>query len=84
MGNAFTYNLEIKKHKKNKGCYVHKSPGIKSSHTKKIAMQDISDYVKEEDSIYTKNYVQMESKVLNACNCIMKIVPIDTVKLLNL
>lgn len=63
--------LSIKKHKRAKGNYFHKSTGFNSSKAKRLACIDIS---KE----FERNYISIEYKVLIACSCEMKIFKINT------
>ena len=64
-------NLNVKKDKRSTGKFFHKSTGFKSTKTKKLACIDISKEV-------GKNYIVIESIVLKACSCEMKIFNINT------
>ena len=71
--------MEIKKDRSGRGIgkYFHKAPGIKCSHTKKQAIKDISEECGEGE-FYSKVYINSESLVLKACECIMPIYNINT------
>ena len=71
---------EVKKSKRSIGVFYHKTPGIKCAHTKRQALLDISKEVLTTNS-YTRNYVSIESTVMNACKCILHIKNINTNKL---
>lgn len=70
--------MEVKKHKKAKGLFFHKSPEIKNITSAKFqALKDITEYIaiNEKETI---NYVCRESLVLNACKCKMTVLTINT------
>ena len=60
-------DLNIKKNKRAKGCYFHKSLiGVKSSHTKRQAAMDITKEIIE-NGCGGINYIFKEYLVLNYC-----------------
>ena len=75
-------NLNIEKHSRkiNKGFFFHKCKGIKDiSSVKSIALRDISEECGE-NKFYTKNYVNIENRVLIACSRTLIVLSIDTTK----
>jgi hypothetical protein len=58
-------DITIKKDKRNNGRVLQKGPRVGSTITKSIATKDISESVK--DDFFTRNYINLESKVLNYC-----------------
>jgi len=51
----------------------HKTGGIKCSNTKKIALSDISKECEVSD-FYNRNYIHIESVVLNYCKNANKVI----------
>lgn len=71
-------NLDIEISDRNNGVFYHKNKGIKSSiECKSIALKDITEECGE-NKFYTRNYVHVESRVLNMCKKIVEIIPINT------
>lgn len=58
--------FKVKKNKKAKGIYFHKSTGIKCTHTKRQAMLGITKECGK-DKFFKRNYIGIEFKVLKAC-----------------
>jgi len=63
-------NLEIKKHRENKGFFFDKSPRVGQSKTKSLAMKDIANEIQEnsKDFFYPMNLLSIESRLLRYIN----------------
>jgi hypothetical protein len=71
-------NLDIEKDKRNNGSFYHKSKGIKSCVAcKSLALKDITEECGT-DKFYTRNYVNVESRVLDTCKNKLIVISINT------
>jgi len=74
-------DLRVRKDVRNNGAFYHKVPkGTCSTVAKRTAILDISEFVKECDSFYSKNYVIREYEVLRLSEYFPETINIDNLK----
>ena len=72
----FDLSISIGKDERANGLFFHRNGKIKSSHTKRETMRDISKECGE-NKLYNRNYIGVEYLVLSMCNFEFELFTLD-------